>query len=163
MVESLIQDTYEGWSLQCSRIFLEGYTATRNSTNAKPMANTYPIIETQLRLIRALQKGYVEALEAGDWQAANYRCLHLHKLCEGLHHLSELLNQENRIPDTVASKGNNNWVSSIHSTSPIHTLSPSSETIDQPVMPTTLPSEAARYEWGMGFQGLEPPPIDEVW
>ncbi len=128
------------------------------------MANTYPIIETQLRLIRALQKGYFEALEAGDWQAANYRCLHLHKLCEGLHHLSELLDKENRIPDTVTAKSGNNWVSSIHSTNLIPSLNPSPETTDKPpVSPPPLPSEPARYEWGMGFQGVEPPPIDEVW
>jgi hypothetical protein len=127
------------------------------------MANTYPIIETQLRLIRALQKGYVEALEAGDWQAANYRCLHLHKLCEGLHHLSELLDKENRIPDTVTPKSGNSWVSSIHGTNLIPSLNPSAETPDKPPVSPPLPPEPARYEWGMGFQGVEPPPIDEVW
>lgn len=127
------------------------------------MANTYPIIETQLRLIRALQKGYVEALEAGDWQAANYRCLHLHKLCEGLHHLSELLDKENRIPETVTSKSGNSWVSSIHSTNLIPSLNPSPETPDKSPVSPPIPPEPARYEWGMGFQGVEPPPIDEVW
>lgn len=128
------------------------------------MAITYPIIETQLRLIRALQKGYVEALEAGDWQAANYRCLHLHKLCEGLHHLSELLDREGSIPETVTSKKNNNsWLTSIHSTSPLHALSASPEGADKPAVSAPLAQEPTRYEWGGGFQSSEPPPIDEVW
>lgn len=126
------------------------------------MANTYPIIETQLRLIRALQKGYVEALEAGDWQAANYRCLHLHKLCEGLHHLSELLDQENRIPDSLPPK-NNSWVNSIHAATSVHSLSPVADTTEKPIVSPPLPPEPARYEWGMGFQSMDPPPIDEVW
>lgn len=128
------------------------------------MAATYPIIETQLRLIRALQKGYIEALEAGDWQAANYRCLHLHKLCEGLHHLSQLLDRENSIPEPMPPKSiNNSWVSSIRTTSPLNSLNPASEAIEKPIVSPPLPPEPARYEWGIGFQGMEPPPIDEVW
>src|SRR4028118_1454274 len=91
------------------------------------MAITYPIIETQLRLIRALQKGYIEALEAGDWQAANYRCLHLHKLCEGLHHLSQLLNRESGIPEAMPQKSVNSWVSSIRAAAPTNALTPSPE------------------------------------
>ena len=141
--------------------------AEHNSTTAKSMAITYPIIETQLRLIRALQKGYVEALEAGDWQAANYRCLHLHKLCEGLHHLSELLDREGKMPDTLTPlppRTNNSWVSSIHTTSPMHSLNSASEGNDKSAVspPPPLP-EPPHYEWGIGFQGVEPPPIDEVW
>jgi hypothetical protein len=128
------------------------------------MAATYPIIETQLRLIRALQKGYIEALESGDWQAANYRCLHLHKLCEGLHHLSQLLDRENSIPEAMPPKSiNNSWVSSIRTTSPLNSLNPASEAIEKPVVSPPIPPEPARYEWGIGFQGMEPPPIDEVW
>lgn len=128
------------------------------------MTITYSIVETQLRLIRALQKGYVEALEAGDWQAANYRCLHLHKLCEGLHYLSALLDREGSIPDsTTAKKRNGNWVSSIRSTTPIP-LTASSQTDTKPAVSPPLPSEPpTHYEWGTGLQGVEPPPIDEVW
>lgn len=140
--------------------------AEQHSTTAKSMAITYPIIETQLRLIRALQKGYVEALEAGDWQAANYRCIHLHKLCEGLHHLSELLDREGKIPDTLtplAPRNNNSWVNSIHTTTPIHSLTSAPDATDNPaVSPPPLP-EPPHYEWGIGFPGVEPPPIDEVW
>ncbi len=127
------------------------------------MAITYPIIETQLRLIRALQKGYVEALESGDWQAANYRCIHLHKLCEGLHHLSQLLDKEASIPSSVAPKTTNSWVSSFHSSPPTQTLTPGSESDDKPVVSPPLPPDPTRYEWGIGFQGIEPPPIDEGW
>ncbi|HEY9901111.1 MAG TPA: hypothetical protein V6D43_01560 [Candidatus Sericytochromatia bacterium] len=126
------------------------------------MTITYPIIETQLRLIRALQKGYVEALEAGDWQAANYRCLHLHKLCEGLHHLSQLLDRESSIPDAVPQKSVNSWVSSIRSTAPINSLTQSPDSAEKPVVSPSSP-EGTRYEWGIGFQGINPPPIDEVW
>src|ERR671932_1579103 len=118
----------EGWFLFFYGEYLEAYMAEHNSTTAKSMAITYPIIETQLRLIRALQKGYVEALEAGDWQAANYRCLHLHKLCEGLHHLSELLEKDSSIPDSVVKPKNaSSWVASIRSTVPMHSLTYSPE------------------------------------
>ena len=128
------------------------------------MAATYPIIETQLRLIRALQKGYIEALEAGDWQAANYRCLHLHKLCEGLNYLSQLLDRENSIPEAMPPKSiNNSWVSSIRTTAPLNSLNPASDSMEKPVVSPPVPPEPARYEWGIGFQGMEPPPIDEVW
>ncbi|MBW4544052.1 MAG: hypothetical protein KME25_06370 [Symplocastrum torsivum CPER-KK1] len=129
------------------------------------MAITYPIIETQLRLIRALQKGYVEALEAGDWQAANYRCFHLHKLCEGLHHLGQMLDKESTIPSPVPQKSSNSWVSSVRSTSPIHALNAPEDTDNKsvPVVSPPPPPDLARYEWGIGFQGIEPPPIDEVW
>ncbi|HBB36367.1 MAG TPA: hypothetical protein DDZ80_11070 [Cyanobacteria bacterium UBA8803] len=113
------------------------------------MTINYPIIETQLRLIRALQRGYAEALEAGDWQAADYRCTHLHKLCEGLHHLSSLLERGNPIPTAVTARNPNNWVSTIRSTAPIHSLSESTEVNEKPVSSKPLPPE--------------PPPIDEVW
>lgn len=79
------------------------------------MTANYPIIETQLRLIRALQKGYAEALEAGDWQAADYRAAHLHKLCEGLQHLSQLLDKGRVIPEAMKPKPSNNWVNTIRS------------------------------------------------
>lgn len=131
------------------------------------MTTTYPIIETQLRLIRALQKGYVEALEAGDWQAANYRCFHLHKLCEGLHHLSQLLDRERSIPEPVPQKSlngmNNSWVSSIRATAPLNSLTPAPDFAEKPVVSPPPPPEPTRYEWGIGFQGIDPPPIDEVW
>lgn len=131
------------------------------------MTTTYPIIETQLRLIRALQKGYVEALEAGDWQAANYRCFHLHKLCEGLHHLSQLLDRERSIPESAPQKSfnaiNNSWVSSIRATTPMNSLTPTPDFAEKPVVSPPLPPEPTRYEWGIGFQGIDPPPIDEVW
>ncbi len=128
------------------------------------MATAYPIIETQLRLIRALQKGYIEALEAGDWQAANYRCLHLHKLCEGLHHLSQLLDRESTIQNPVPPKSfNNSWVSAIHTNMPANSLNHSPEATDKPVVSPPIPPEPARYEWGIGFQGVEPPPLEEGW
>ena len=79
------------------------------------MTFNYPIIETQLRLIRALQKGYAEALEAGDWQAADYRAAHLHKLCEGLHHLSQLLDKGRISPEGIKSKSPSNWVNTLRS------------------------------------------------
>lgn len=130
------------------------------------MTITYPIIETQLRLIRALQKGYIEALEAGDWQAADYRCSHLHKLCEGLHHISQLLNKESSIPDTVTQRNVNSWVSSIRSV-PTPSSTPSLKAADKPVASPPPPPGPApdptRYEWGLGSQGVEPPPLDEVW
>jgi hypothetical protein len=137
--------------------------AEQNSTTAKSMAITYPIIETQMRLIRALQKGYVEALEAGDWQAANYRCIHLHKLCEGLRYLSEILDREGKIPDTLTPRSNNSWVSSIHTTNSIHSLTSAPEAVDKPVVTSPSSPEPMHYEWGMGLQAVEPPPIDEVW
>lgn len=79
------------------------------------MTPNYPIIETQLRLIRALQKGYAEALEAGDWQMADYRAAHLHKLCEGLHHLSQLLDKGRTTPEKIKQKSSNNWVNTLRS------------------------------------------------
>lgn len=126
------------------------------------MTINYPIIETQLRLIRALQKGYVEALEAGDWQAADYRCSHLQKLCEGLHHLSQLLDQENRIPDTVTPRNTNGWVSSIRSVSPTPSLAQSSDAIDKAVVSPPPPPDPARYIWSGGAQSIKSP-NDEVW
>lgn len=91
------------------------------------MTSNYPIIETQLRLIRALQKGYAEALEAGDWQAADYRAAHLHKLCEGLHHLSQLLDKGHIPSEIVKPKSSNNWVNTLRSV-------PSSFSQTQPLM-----------------------------
>ncbi|HEY9603082.1 MAG TPA: hypothetical protein V6C85_15820 [Allocoleopsis sp.] len=128
------------------------------------MAINYPIIETQIRLIRALQKGYVEALEAEDWQAADYRCNHLNKLCEGLYYLSQLLDKDNTIsaPGKPARNTNpNSWVSSIRSTSPTRTLNHALDPNDNSL--SSLSSEPTRYEWGSGSQSVQPPPIDEVW
>lgn len=127
------------------------------------MTITYPIIETQLRLIRALQKGYIEALEAGDWQAADYRCSHLHKLCEGLYHLSQLLDKESSLPSTTKPKSTtNNWVTGIRASEAARTLNHSSEVADKPVgSPPPLP-DPGRYIWSGGSQSLQPP-IDEVW
>ncbi|MCA1990792.1 MAG: hypothetical protein LDL41_01920 [Coleofasciculus sp. S288] len=125
----------------------------------------YPILETQLRLIRALQKGYVEALEAGDWQAADYRCNHLHKLCEGLHHLSQLLDRGS-VPDGVTQKSANvkSWVSSIHSTTPTQSqaLAPVDKSVVSPPAPETT-SELMPYTWDGDMQNVKPHPIDEVW
>lgn len=130
------------------------------------MTITYPIIETQLRLIRALQRGYAEALEAGDWQAADYRCAHLHKLCEGLYHLSQLLDKGNSNSATVTPKNSNGWVSSIRSATPVHSLTQSPVEADKPAVSSPLPPEPTRYEWGgdsLQPPGIKPPPIDEVW
>jgi hypothetical protein len=131
------------------------------------MAITYPIIETQLRLIRALQKGYVEALEAGDWQAADYRCSHLHKLCEGLHHLSQLLDRGSRIPDSVTPRNANGWVSSIHSVVPTPSPTQSLVAADKPVASPPPPAEQTpapmRDEWRGGLEGVKSKPSDEVW
>ncbi|MBE9130242.1 MULTISPECIES: hypothetical protein [unclassified Coleofasciculus] len=113
------------------------------------MTINYPIIETQLRLIRALQRGYAEALEAGDWQAADYRCTHLQKLCEGLHHLSYLLDRDNTLSTAVTPKTANSWVGTIRSSNPIHSLAQAPETNDKPISSRPIPPE--------------PPPIDEVW
>ena len=113
------------------------------------MTINYPIVETQLRLIRALQRGYAEALEAGDWQAADYRCTHLHKLCEGLHHLSYLLDRENNLPASITSRNANTWVGTIRSSTPMPSLTQSSEINDKSLSSRPLPPE--------------PPPIDEVW
>jgi hypothetical protein len=120
------------------------------------MTTNYPIIETQLRLIRALQKGYVEALEAGDWQTADYRAAHLHKLCEGLHHLSQLLDKGSTVPVTVTPKNRDSWLSSIRSV-------PSTVSFDQPLTadnqpvasPPPLPElkpEQIKDEWLINFQ-----------
>jgi hypothetical protein len=127
------------------------------------MAINYPIIETQLRLIRALQKGYVEALEAGDWQAADYRCSHLHKLCEGLYHLSQLLDRgTNVLPEAVTPRNTNSWVSTIRSVAPTNSLSQSPESGDKPVVTPPPPPDPSRYIWSGGLQNTDPP-IDEVW
>ncbi|MCA1995143.1 MAG: hypothetical protein LDL41_24305 [Coleofasciculus sp. S288] len=129
------------------------------------MAINYPIIETQLRLIRALQKGYVEALEAGDWQAADYRCNHLHKLCEGLHYLGQLLSKENAIPPNpvpVASRSVNGWVSTIRATNQPPSLTQSSNSGDKPAVPPSTNSDPSNYIWSGETQAPRPP-IDEVW
>ena len=129
------------------------------------MAINYPIIETQIRLIRALQKGYVEALEAEDWQAADYRCNHLNKLCEGLYYLSQLLDKDSTISSPVKAARNtnpNNWVSSIRSTTPARALNHSLDSGENS-MSSSLSSEPTRYEWGSSSQSVQPPPIDEVW
>lgn len=122
------------------------------------MAINYPIIETQLRLIRALQKGYVEALEAGDWQAADYRAAHLHKLCEGLHHLSQLLDKDKgrTVPDTGTLKNRDSWLNSIRS-------APTNLSLEQPLIagnpplasPPSLPEiepDQLNDEWRNSFQ-----------
>lgn len=136
---------------------------TQNQS-AGSMALTYSIIETQLRLIRALQRGYIEALEAGDWQAAEYRCLHLQRLCEGLQHLSQLLDREGNAANPSVSKAANGWINSVRSLAPGQ--SADTGTI-KPMNSNSTPPDPSRYEWGGGgnanSQGIEPPPIDEVW
>lgn len=127
---------------------------------------TYPIVETQLRLIRALQKGYVEALEAADWQSADYRCSHLHKLCEGLHYLSLMLDKTS-VPEAAPPKrvNGNGWVSSIRSVAPAQPLN----SADRPVTSATsepfseTPPDPMRYAWGGDPLGVKPKPVDEVW
>jgi hypothetical protein len=130
------------------------------------MTMTYPIIETQLRLVRALQKGYVEALEAGDWQAADYRCSQLHKLCEGLHYITAMLDKQS-VSEAVPPRRVNGWVSSIRSTAP----TPSPNRTDQLLAagtfeppPETQP-DPMRYAWdGEPLPlGVKPKPVDEVW
>lgn len=139
-----------------------------NLNDTKQMTTNYPIIETQLRLIRALQKGYAEALEAGDWQAADYRLAHLHKLCEGLNHLGQLLDKGRTTPETLTPKPSNGWVSTIRSASP--TLSPTPSVItedrNEESLPPSLPEfkpEQIHEEWQNNFQIPKPKPIDEIW
>jgi hypothetical protein len=126
------------------------------------MAINYPIIETQMRLIRALQKGYVEALEAGDWQAADYRCAHLQKLCEGLYYLSQLLEKENRLPEGATPRNPNNWVNSIRSVGPTESPTQALGSADKPGTGGPAIPDPARYIWNSNSQSLQPP-IDEVW
>ena len=129
------------------------------------MTINYPIIETQLRLIRALQKGYVEALEAGDWQTADYRAAHLQKLCEGLHHLSQLLDQGRTFPTAMTPKNRDSWISSIRSV-------PSTLSFEQPLTadntpvaaPPPLPErkpEQFNEEWLSSFQVPSPRSVDQ--
>ncbi|HEY9599421.1 MAG TPA: hypothetical protein V6D33_17290 [Cyanophyceae cyanobacterium] len=129
------------------------------------MAITYPILETQLRLIRALQKGYIEALEAGDWQAADYRCAHLQKLCEGLHYLSQLLDRSST-PEATTRKSTNSWVSSIRSTAPLSSSTQSLSTTHKPVgsspSPEAAPESIQTPLKGI-LQGIKPQSIDEIW
>lgn len=126
------------------------------------MAMNYPIIETQIRLIRALQKGYVEALEAGDWQAADYRCAHLQKLCEGLYHLSQLLDKENSLPDGVAPRNANGWVNSIRSIAPTNPPTQSLGTSDKSGTSASPLPDPTRYIWSGGSQSVQQP-VDEAW
>ncbi|NES19848.1 MAG: hypothetical protein F6K41_13180 [Symploca sp. SIO3E6] len=135
------------------------------------MTNTHPLIEIHLRLIGALQKGYIEALEAGDWQAADYRCSHLNKLAEGLYYLSQSLEQGHQPPLPVKHRSNPSWLNSVRTINP--TQSPTQSPTNPPTNPpqateqsTASPAivtEPSNYEWGAGYQGAEPPPIDEVW
>ena len=129
------------------------------------MTTTHPfIIETQLRLIRAFQKGYIEALEAGDWQAADYRGSHLQKLCEWLYHLTQSLDRRSSIPEAVTQKSVNSWVGSIRSIAPTTSSNPSPNAADKPMVSPPSPPDPARYVWGMRpGEGSESPPIDEVW
>jgi len=126
------------------------------------MAINYPIIETQIRLIRALQKGYVEALEAGDWQAADYRCAHLQKLCEGLYHLSQLLDKENSLPDGVTPKNSNGWVNSIRSIAPSSRRSRYSVSDLVSAASASPIPDPTRYIWSGGSQSVQQP-VDEAW
>lgn len=129
------------------------------------MANTYPILETQLRLIRALQKGYIEALEAGNWQAADYRCAHLQKLCEGLHYLSQLLDRGGT-PEATTRKVTNSWVSSIRSTAPLSSSTQFLSSINKPVASSPSPEEtpeSIQTPLKGILQGIKPQPIDEIW
>ncbi|NEP61557.1 MAG: hypothetical protein F6K31_32165 [Symploca sp. SIO2G7] len=131
------------------------------------MANTHPLIEIHLRLIGALQKGYIEALEAGDWQAADYRCSHLNKLAEGLYYLSQSLEQGNQASLPVKQRSNPSWLNSVRTINPtkssnnLSTNSP--KATEQSTASPAIISEPSNYEWGVGYQGTEPPPIDEVW
>ncbi len=131
------------------------------------MTNTHPLIEIHLRLIGALQKGYIEALEAGDWQAADYRCSHLNKLAEGLYYLSQSLDRGNQAPLPVKQRSNHSWLNSVHAIKPTEpsTNSPTypPKTTDQSTASQAIAPEPSNYEWGVGFQGVEPPPIDKVW
>lgn len=131
------------------------------------MTTNYPIIETQLRLIRALQKGYAEALEAGDWQVADYRAAHLHKLCEGLHHLSQLLDKGRTVPEPMKPKPTGNWLNSIRSVkptlSPTPTLIPDEKSAVSPSLLPELKPEQLQDEWQNGFQEPQPKVVDEVW
>lgn len=126
------------------------------------MAINYPIIETQIRLIRALQKGYVEALESGDWQAADYRCAHLQKLCEGLYHLSQLLEKESRLPEGAAPRTPNNWVSTIRSVTSADSSTQALGATEKPGPSVPPMPDPGRYVWSSGSQNIQPP-IDEVW
>ena len=130
------------------------------------MTINYPIIETQLRLIRALQKGYVEAIEAGDWQAADYRVTHLHQLCEGLYNLSQLLDKGRTEPTTVTPKNKDSWVNSIRSVSSTFSLDQPLPTDNQPVeSPPPLPElkpEQLNEEWHSNFQVSHPTSVDET-
>ncbi|HEY9651328.1 MAG TPA: hypothetical protein V6C95_11745 [Coleofasciculaceae cyanobacterium] len=129
------------------------------------MAITYPILETQLRLIRALQKGYIEALEAGDWQAADYRCAHLQKLCEGLHYLSQLLDRSSS-PEATTQKTTNSWVSSIRSTTPLSSSTQSLSAIHKPVASSPSPEgspESIQTPLKGILHGIKPQSIDEIW
>ncbi|HEY9671369.1 MAG TPA: hypothetical protein V6D11_07995 [Waterburya sp.] len=131
------------------------------------MTTNYPIIETQLRLIRALQKGYAEALEAGDWQAADYRAAHLHKLCEGLHHLNKLLDKGRTIPEPMRPKTTGNWLSSIRAMkptlSPTPALIPDDKSATPPSLLPELKPEQLQDEWQNGFQEPQPKVVDEAW
>lgn len=135
------------------------------------MTNTHPfIIETQLRLIRAFQRGYIEALEAGDWQAADYRCAHLHKLCEGLYYLSQSLVRESSSPIAGIQRSANSWVSSIRSLNSSHSQNNSSYDnssydSDKPMVSPPPPPDLSRYMQDVQDNNLQikPPPIDEVW
>ena len=133
------------------------------------MTINYPIIETQLRLIRALQKGYAEALEAGDWQAADYRAAHLQKLCEGLHHLSQLLDKGRSVPDSVRPKTATagNWLSSIRAVkptlSPAQTLIPDDKSAPPPSLLPELKPEQLQDDWHTGFQEPQPKAVEEAW
>ena len=131
------------------------------------MTTNYPIIETQLRLIRALQKGYAEALEAGDWQAADYRAAHLHKLCEGLHHLSQLLDKGRAVPEPMRPKATGNWLNSIRAVKPTlsstPTLIPDDQSAASPSLLPELKPEQLQDEWQNGFQEPQPKVVDEVW
>ena len=123
----------------------------------------HPLIEIHLRLIGALQKGYIEALEAGDWQAADYRCSHLNKLTQGLYYLSQSLEQEREAP-LPAKRGNEHtWLNSVRAIKPTSSSAHSPKTAEQSTTSQAIAPEPSSYEWGIGNQGIEPPPINEVW
>jgi|GEM_PF-2197711 len=127
------------------------------------MTNNHPLIEIHLRLIGALQKGYIEALEAGDWQAADYRCSHLNKLAEGLHYLTQSLDQGNQTPLPVKQKSSPSWLNSVRAINPTQSSTNPPKTTDQSTASPGTPPEPSNYEWGVLYQGTEPPPIDQVW
>lgn len=122
---------------------------------------SYPILETQMRLIAALQHRSIEALEAGDWQAAARRCAHLNSLCEGLHYLTQILDGGN-IPEVVTQRSGNRGLGSIRSAAPTQPLDPVNKRVTSPPPVETTPNPM-QYAWAGKPLRVKQKPIDEVW